>query len=170
MPKIDPTQWLAKVSEYRPQTEGLTAWFSGEVAPARVGWYERFFTDSTVLAADLSMQYWDGQSWLTADGRRHWRQVGDYPAWRGLTRELRKGQEIVLLRGSRGRTNGPGCERRVRALLISATPHNVAAELLQDDPLATVAPQKTGERGIWHGLSFVGCGTGLWLVSSSAPD
>lgn len=156
MPKIDPTQWLARASEFRPQTEGLTAWFSGKVAPARVGWYERFFTDSTVLAADQSMQYWDGHFWLTADGRRHWRQVGDYPAWRGLIRELREGQEIVLLRGARGRTSGPGCERRVRALLISATPHNVAAELLQDDPLATAAPQKAGEKGVWHGLSFVG--------------
>ena len=111
--------------------------------------------DSCSLNAKLSMQYWDGHRWIGQDGRPHWRKVGDYPAWRGLSRCLEVGQEILLLRGSQGRMQGPGHERRVRARLLSADLINVQAELLEDDPNATVAPCKAGEAGIWHGLSFI---------------
>lgn len=156
MPRISPQEWLAVVERLRPRTEGLTDWFPGDVTPAHQGWYERFFTDSTAIASGHSMQYWDGQSWLIEAGRPHWRQVGDYPAWRGITRKLSAGQEIILVRGSRGRVDGPGRERRVRARLVSATTTNVHAVLLEDDPLATTAPYKAGEAGVWHGLSFLG--------------
>ena len=155
MGKIDPTNWLQVANERKPSSEGLTPWFSGIQMPAHVGWYERHFTDSMLLAPEQSMQYWDGQYWLTAQGRQHHRQVGQYPAWRGLTRNLQPGQEITLLRGSRGRPHGPGCERRVRARLVSATPYNVIATLLDDDPVATTRPTKAGEQGVWHGLSFI---------------
>ena len=67
------------------------------------------------------MQYWDGEFWLTREGKPHWRQVGDYPAWRGFARELHAGQEIIILRGSRGRQEGQGRERRVRAQLAAET-------------------------------------------------
>lgn len=155
MPRIDPQEWLAVAERLRPRAEGLTNWFPGNIAPAHVGWYERYFTDSTIIPPGDSMQYWDGRFWLTKQGRQHWRQVGDYPAWRGATSRLRAGQEIVLVRGSRGRSSGPGCERSVRARLMSATPYNVHAVLLDDDPLAATAPYKAGEVGVWHGLSFL---------------
>lgn len=154
MAKIDPSQWLQIANDRKPFSEGLTPWFPGTQAPVHIGWYERHFTDSTILKPEESMQYWDGQYWLTAKGR-HPRQVGEYPAWRGLTRSLQPGQEIILLRGSRGRSTGPGCERRVRARLVSATPYNVIANLLDDDPDATTRPTKAGEQGVWHGLSFI---------------
>lgn len=155
MARIDPLGWVAVANLRKPQTEGLTEWFSGAQTPEYVGWYERHFTDSEILLPEQSLQYWDGQYWLTAQGLRHHRQAGEYPAWRGLTRNLHAGQEIVLVRGSRGRPYGPGCERRVRARLVSATPYNVIAELLEDDPDATTRPTKAGEQGVWHGLSFI---------------
>ena len=65
------------------------------------------------------------------------------------------GREVVLVRGSPGRKEGPGRERRVRARLDKIDPLNVWATLLEDDPDATVAPFKAGEAGIWHGHSFV---------------
>lgn len=65
------------------------------------------------------------------------------------------GQEFRLRRGSRGRTVGEGCDRIVRARLDRVENQMVFATLLEDDPLATAAPKKTGESGIWHGLSFI---------------
>lgn len=65
------------------------------------------------------------------------------------------GEEIRLRRGGRGRTVGPGCERLVRARLDRLDGHNVFATLLEDDPLATTDPKRTGESGVWHGLSFI---------------
>ena len=155
MPRIDPLEWLSVANLRRPRYEGLTEWHPGTVAPAHVGWYERHFTDSTICEPSVSMHYWDGLRWLTEQGKPHWRQVGDYPAWRGSTRNLRVGQQIVLIRGSRGRREGPGCERRVRAQLIAATAYNVHAVLLEDDALATSSPKRNGEAGVWHGLSFI---------------
>lgn len=53
--------------------------------PTEVGWYERHFTDSLIIG-DSTMHWWDGQVWRNKpDGIVHWRQVGDYPAWRGLS-------------------------------------------------------------------------------------
>ena len=156
MAKIDPLDWVATASRRRPQSTGLTDWFPGTVAPARAGLYERHFTDSCDIPIECSLHFWDGSCWLSRDGRPHWRQVGDYPAWRGLTRELHVGQETSLLRGSRGRQEGQGHERRVRAQLVSADPCYVHAVLLEDDPVATIAPFRAGEAGVWHGLSFIG--------------
>ncbi len=65
------------------------------------------------------------------------------------------GQEVVLVRGSSGRQEGLGHERRVRARLDRVDGTNVHATLLQDDPYATTAPFKAGEAGLWHGHSFV---------------
>lgn len=72
----------------------------------------------------------------------------------GHLREL-VGKEITLIRGSRGRTRGPGMEREVRAMLDAVEGGMVFATLLEDDPLATVKPHKAGESGVWHGRSFV---------------
>ena len=155
MPMIDPQKWLAVAQRVRPSTIGLTQWFCGSVAPIHVGWYERFFTDSETIPVEASMQYWDGHRWLISEGREHWRQVGEYPCWRGATDRLSAGQVVTLLRGSRGRDTGLGCGRRVRARLQSATPYAIHAVLLQDDQLASVAPFKAGEAGVWHGLSVL---------------
>lgn len=146
---IDPSEWVNLANKLHPSTEGLTAWLPGDVAPVHAGLYERFFTDGKL------MQQWDGQHWLATLDKPHWRQVGAYPAWRGASKPLQAGQEIVLLRGSRGRSNGPGHERRVRARLVSASPSIVEAVLLEDDIAATNAPTKAGETGVWHGLSFI---------------
>jgi hypothetical protein len=65
------------------------------------------------------------------------------------------GKEILLVRGSRGRREGPGHERRVRARLDSIDGVMVHATLLEDDPHASASPTKAGEHGTWHGHSFV---------------
>lgn len=83
---IDPIKWLAVANERAPKFGGVTGWIDGTQAPARVGYYERHFTDSPSIGF-ASMQYWDGEKWLTSTGMVHWRQVGDYPCWRGLTEE-----------------------------------------------------------------------------------
>jgi hypothetical protein len=155
MSTISPLAWAEEANRLRPKSDGLTDWFPGTNAPAHEGTYERYFTDSTICAPEASLQYWDGQLWLTAQGVPHKRQLGDYPAWRGLCQQLMAGQVITLLRGSRTRNTGPGCLRRVRATLLSASPGNLHAVLLEDDPLATARPNKTGESGTWHGLSFI---------------
>ncbi len=157
MPVIDPVAWLEVANVARPKVQGVTDWFPGTLAPAHIGWYERHFTDSPFLPADVSLQYWDGACWLNREGRPHWRQVGHYPAWRGMEFQYRIGDEVRLVRGSRSRKEGPGCERLVRARLngIDAM-QNVKAVLLQDDPLDVAPPRKIGEAGIWHGLSFLG--------------
>ena len=75
---ILPEQWLAKTAALHP-CEGLTPWFGGDTQPARVGYYERKFVDG------IHRQFWDGRRWRAGEGgAAHWRQVGDYPAWRGL--------------------------------------------------------------------------------------
>lgn len=155
MPHIDPNEWRAVARRRCPPARGLSDWYPGTERPGCVGRYERFFTDSMIVPPSVSVQYWDGEHWLTDQGQPHWRQVGDYPAWRGLSRKLITGQEIVLVRGARGRVAGIGCERRVRARLISASPYEVHAVLLEDDALAGASPKKAGEAGVWHGLSFI---------------
>ncbi|MEJ6003770.1 hypothetical protein [Paucibacter soli] len=69
------------------------------------------------------------------------------------------GREVILVRGSRGRNEGAGRERRVRARLDRVDHVNVFATLLEDDPDATCAPFKAGEAGIWHGHSFIEAST-----------
>ena len=74
-----------------------------------------------------------------------------------MTKQFVAGQEVALIRGGRGRTTGPGCERKVRARLGSIDPMgNVRCTLLEDDPLATTSPYKVGESCNWYGLSFLG--------------
>ncbi len=65
------------------------------------------------------------------------------------------GQEVVLLRGSRGRLDGMGHERRVGARQDDANAHMIHATLLEDDSHASSPPFKARETGSWHGLSFV---------------
>lgn len=79
------------------------------------------------------------------------------------------GREVILVRGSRGRLEGAGRERRLRARLDKVEHVNVYATLLEDDPEATVAPFKAGESGIWHGHSFVeiGCEVNTELDSQT---
>lgn len=58
-----------------------TPWYPRGTHPARPGYYERRFCDGTYL------QYWDGKVWRAdEDSSPHWRQVNDYPEWRGLLR------------------------------------------------------------------------------------
>jgi aromatic ring-cleaving dioxygenase len=157
MPKIDPAKWLQITIERTRRREGLTDWYPGTVSPVHIGMYERHFTDSQINRPEVSWHWWDGKSWLSGpNGTPHWRQVGDYPAWRGLTRHFEVGQEVILIRGGRGRTTGPGCERKVRARLNSIDPMgNVLCTLLENDSLATTYPHKAGECGNWSGLSFL---------------
>lgn len=83
---IDPIKWLEIANERSPKKRGLTPWFSGTTKPVRNGWYERHFTDSTVIRPSDSMHWWNGEFWSNRkNGLPHWRQVGDYPAWRGVT-------------------------------------------------------------------------------------
>jgi hypothetical protein len=80
----NPATWLTHIEACRWHKEAtapfaVTPWFSGALAPVRKGNYDRLFTDG------IYRQRWDGKYWYspTAD-KPHWRQVGDYPAWRGL--------------------------------------------------------------------------------------
>lgn len=82
---IDPADWLVEWSRSTSRaaeavtTEAVTPWFSGATNPLLTGWYERMFTDG------LLRQWWDGLHWYSITGSKpHWRQVGDYPCWRGL--------------------------------------------------------------------------------------
>jgi hypothetical protein len=87
---INPFAWVTVANERMPRLPFTTDWFDGMTKPVRVGWYERHFTDSMSIGI-LSMQYWDGECWrVRPDGQPHWRQVGDYPAWRGLTKAQHK--------------------------------------------------------------------------------
>lgn len=82
---IDPMKWLAKTIVDVPPKRYHTRWFPGTVAPVHKGFYERHFTDSFMMEKPF-MHYWDGKVWRSGKGfPPHWRQVGDYPAWRGLT-------------------------------------------------------------------------------------
>jgi hypothetical protein len=82
---IEPGQWVRhadecdKCSRYR-RGRGVTLWLDGRLKPAHVGWYERLFTDG------VFQHYWSGSKWFSNPRNApHWRQVGDYPCWRGLT-------------------------------------------------------------------------------------
>jgi hypothetical protein len=91
---IDPFKWLETASRRRPKLPHTTEWFSGLTKPTRPGWYERHFADSPVIG-DASMHWWDGKKWY-AHPRNvlpHWRQVGDYPAWRGLNAPAKQNKE-----------------------------------------------------------------------------
>lgn len=81
---IDPNEWLATANQRAPKVRGKTPWFPGTTHPSKRGWYERHFTDS--MCSGPFLHYWSGKEWRTATTTgRHWRQVGDYPCWRGLT-------------------------------------------------------------------------------------
>lgn len=86
---ICPIEWRDKAATRAPSLAHLTDWIDGTQAPVRVGYYERHFTDSLIICD--SVQYWDGEAWMWRPGAPpHWRQVGDYPAWRGITEEQAK--------------------------------------------------------------------------------
>jgi len=80
-----PERWLSHIKSCVrcskvETTRWVTPWISGRLPPERKGWYERIFTDGVVR------HYWSGSRWLSKpSGPQHWRQVGAYPAWRGLT-------------------------------------------------------------------------------------
>ncbi len=166
MPKISqiiPHQWLEVANSNHPSNSYLSAWFDGSQRPNSVGWYERYFSQTTrtkISKIVKSFQWWDGEFWLEKPGGKKSKlQVGSHPAWRGLSMKLNNGDEVTLLRGSKGRPAGlvgSGCERRVRARLDSIDASmNVFCTLLEDDPMATVHPTMAGESGCWHGLSFL---------------
>lgn len=67
-----PESWL----QHALATAG-DGWVSGEQRPKTTGGYERLFVDGVLV------QRWDGESWWSEGSTvPHWRQVGDYPAWR----------------------------------------------------------------------------------------
>jgi hypothetical protein len=82
---IDPAEWASHADECvhchkHKRQRGVTRWLDGRTKPARAGWYERLFTDG------VFRHYWNGKVWAALrNGQPHWRQVGDYPCWRGLT-------------------------------------------------------------------------------------
>lgn len=81
---LEPVTWREIAARSRPKLARTTEWFDGATAPVHPGWYERYFTDSANIG-DATMQWWDGEFWRSRpNGAAHWRQVGDYPAWRGL--------------------------------------------------------------------------------------
>jgi hypothetical protein len=83
---IDPHEWRNKAEEIFPRVPFVTEWFDGTQAPVRVGWYERHFSDWKLTAS--MFHYWDGTYWRAGPKYApHWRQVGDYPAWRGITQD-----------------------------------------------------------------------------------
>lgn len=83
---IDPIWWVGQAEIRSPRPCFMTHWYDGTTHPARPGYYERHFTDSLTISGTASIQYWDGEFWSAEQGwKPHWRQVGDYPAWRGLT-------------------------------------------------------------------------------------
>lgn len=65
------------------------------------------------------------------------------------------GKEVLIIRGSRGKSSGPGRERAVRCMLDAVDGQMVHATLLEDDQDATCAPWHCGDSGTWHGHSFV---------------
>jgi len=73
--------WVTVAATNFPKRRGMTSWRDGTQAPDKIGLYQRYYTDG------LYFDYWDGTQWLSRDkdGAPHWRQVGDYVAWRGLT-------------------------------------------------------------------------------------
>lgn len=82
---IEPAEW-ARHADTCPmcgkhkRQRGVTRWLDGRTKPTKRGWYERLFTDG------VWRHWWDGTYWRSQRyGVAHWRQVGDYPAWRGLT-------------------------------------------------------------------------------------
>lgn len=100
-----------------------------------------------------------GRETLVAVRRMHkgstgWELVAPYKRPDGI----QVGDEVVLIRGSRGRgpETGPGFEREVRARYLGGNgPLDVVCELLEDDPNATTLPFRAGETGVWHGESFI---------------
>jgi hypothetical protein len=84
---ISPLEWLLTANKRRPKLPHTTKWFSGLTSPALPGWYERHFIDSPSIG-DATMQWWDGEFWrANPEWAMHWRQVGDYPCWRGLAED-----------------------------------------------------------------------------------
>lgn len=76
----DAVSFLEVTRRTRPPQRGTTSWISGLEAPVRIGWYDRNYADA------MCRTYWNGSQWMTSDAIDafpHWRQVGDYPAWRG---------------------------------------------------------------------------------------
>jgi hypothetical protein len=85
-PTSSPSTWLGhimgclKCAAAAAHKPCYTGWISGDEKPATDGWYERLFTDGHFR------HWWNGKTWSTLkDGPPHWRQIGDYPCWRGMT-------------------------------------------------------------------------------------
>lgn len=82
---INPDTWIHEATEQEP---GAHTWKNGRTAPDQPGMYERYFTDG------IFRSYWDGEQWFHANRKSaHWRQVGDYPAWR----ETEPGQTYFIM-------------------------------------------------------------------------
>lgn len=85
MSEIKADYWLERTVKNFAPDDGMTEWHSGDVAPLYPGYYERCYTDG------IYKHYWDGALWRHNEQSiaSHWRQVGDYPAWRGITRKYK---------------------------------------------------------------------------------
>lgn len=75
--------WLRQVVEgfmgVASNSDAYTEWFSGDLAPVHIGWYERH------PVGKVLRHWWDGRIWRAApEGLVCLHQVGGYPCWRGL--------------------------------------------------------------------------------------
>lgn len=94
----------------------VTNWFAGTVKPHHVGWYERRFSDGDYF------HFWDGHYWSRyINGDPHWRQVGDYPTWRGLTKPHKQTtlDSLMVLADDYKESRSPAMQKETRANLES---------------------------------------------------
>jgi|ERR1035437_1550958 hypothetical protein len=128
---ITATDWLDKVNtrlmwiNVAATGEEVTPWFSGETKPSRNGWYERFFTDG------IYRHYWDGYTWSRfIAGDAHWRQVGDYPCWRGLVKESKPTllHTLMVYADDYKESISAGMRKETRAELENALRKAIAGE------------------------------------------
>lgn len=91
--KLTPGYWVKRAAEISSKDNSKTDWHEGTISPVHVGYYERIYTDG------IYKHYWDGKNWRFEkyDSNIHWRQVGDYPAWRGITREHKEELDIIAI-------------------------------------------------------------------------
>ena len=63
----------------------LTPWYPPRTHPSRIGYYDRKYSDG------VYRHYWNGEYWAQSEhSAPHWRQVNDYPVWRGLAEPPRE--------------------------------------------------------------------------------
>ena len=62
---------------------------------------------------------------------------------------MKFGTPVIIERGSLTRTEGPGCKREVKGVLVGARGNDRIVRLSQDDPEDTCGWNKVGDVGRW---------------------